>query len=74
MCRIVRARVHAARFSVIVTQVARCRLHPHAGDLSARVSGVVGLDRERMQVDVPVRTVVGAQAAANAPVLDDDLE
>ena len=36
--------------------------------------GIVEFDRERMQVDIPVGAVVRAEAAADAPVLDDDFE
>jgi len=39
-----------------------------------RVRGIVEFDGEWVQVDVAIRTVVGAEAAANAPILDDDFE
>ena len=58
MRRIVRARVHAARLGVLHAQVATRRLLPVT---------------ERMQVQVAVRAVADAEAAADAPVLDDDL-
>ena len=40
----------------------------------SRMRGIVEFHRERMQVDVAVGAVVRAQAAADAPVFDDDLE
>ena len=71
---IVGTRIHATRFFVIQTKIARCGFHLHAGDGSSRMQQIVDLDRERMHVDVSVRTVVGALAATNAPILDDYLE
>src|SRR5262249_53675921 len=44
------------------------------GFLAAGVFGIVGEYFEGMQVDVAVRAVAGAQAAADAPVFDDDFE
>src|SRR6266403_1690288 len=36
--------------------------------------GIVEFSREGMQIDVPIGTVGGAKAAADAPVFDDYLE
>ena len=71
---IVRTRVNAAGLGMIVAEVAGRSLDAGAGDFPARVCGIVEFDWERMQVDVAVRAVVGAKAAANAPILDDDFE
>ena len=71
---IVRTGVHAAGLGMVVAQVAGRSLHPGAGDFPARVRGIVEFDWEWMQVDVAVGTIVGAQAAADAPVFDDDFE
>ncbi len=71
---VVRAGVDAARLVVLPAQVAGGGLLPDDGLALARAVRVLALDLERMQVDVAVRAVVGAQAAADAPVLDDDLE
>ena len=35
---------------------------------------IVDLDREGMHIDVSVRTIIGALAATNAPVLNDHFE
>ena len=74
MGSVVRTGVDATRLSMIVAEVAGRGLDAGAGDFSARVCRIVEFDRERMQVDVAVRTVVGAEAASNAPILDDYFE
>ncbi len=71
---VVRARVHARRFLELPTQIAGRRLLADDGLLAARLQLVVGGDREGVHVDVPVGTALGAQAAADAPILDEDLE
>ena len=45
--------------------------HSH---LPPRLDGIVLHDFEWMQVDIAVRAILGAEAAADAPVLDDHLE
>src|SRR6185295_15515195 len=72
--RVVWAGVHAGRLVVLPAQVAGGRLLAHHRLLLARPVGIVALDHERVEVDVAVRALGGAQAAADAPVLDDDLE
>ena len=74
MRRIVRARINTAGFGMVMTEIAGRGLHPHAGDLASRMRRVVEVDRKWMQVDVAIGTVVGAQAATDAPVLDDDFQ
>ena len=74
MGRIVRAGVYATWFGMVVTQIARRCFRTRTRDLAARMRGIVEFDRERVQVDISVGTVVGAEAAANTPILDDDFE
>src|SRR5215467_4232721 len=42
--------------------------------LAAGIFGIVGKNFKRMQIDVAIRAVARAEAAADAPILDDDLE
>ena len=74
MSCVMRAGIDAAGFGVVMTQVTRCSFYVHAGDLPARMSGIVQFDGKRVKIDIAIRAVVGAQAAANTPVLDDDFE
>ena len=68
-------RVDAARLLVLHAQVAAGRLLPRR-TRSCRdgCAGSALVDLERVHVQVAVGTVARAQAAADAPVLDDDLE
>src|SRR4051812_20445292 len=75
--RIMRARINAAWFGMIVAKVAGCRLAPHASLLMfSRTRAqffqlkAVSISVERMHRDVAVRAIVGAHAAADAPVLN----
>ncbi len=74
MRRVVRACVHATWFGMVVAQVARRCFRARRRNLASGMRGIVEFDRERMQVDISVGAVVGAEAAADAPVLDDDFE
>ena len=74
MSRIVRAGINTAGFRVVMTKIAGRGLHAHAGHLSSRMRRVVEVYRKWMQVDVAIGAAVGAQAAPDAPVLDDDFE
>src|SRR5512138_570982 len=74
MRRVVRTRVHTVRLVILGTQVAGGGLGFDFGDLASQAGGVLGGDIERLHVDVAVGAVVGAQAAADAPVFDDDLQ
>src|SRR5205814_5707578 len=74
MQRIVRARVHAGRLGVVTAEVAGGGLLAHHRLAHPRLLGILGVHHERMEVDVAVRALVGAQATADAPVLDDDLQ
>ncbi len=74
MSGIVRAGVDAARFGLFLAQIARGRLFL---DHCLVVSGmfmIVGLRRKGMDVDISIRAIFRAQAAADAPILDDDFE
>lgn len=71
---IVRTGVYAAGFGMIVAEVAGRSLDPGAGNFPARVLGIVEFDWEWVQVDVAVGTIVGAQAASDAPIFDDHFE
>jgi len=74
MRRVMRAGINTAGFRVVMTKIAGRGLHTHAGDPPPRMCRVVKLYRKWMQVDVAIGAVVGAQAAPDAPVLDDDFE
>ncbi len=71
---IVRASVHTTRFRVIQAQVTRRSFDLHSRHSSARVVWIVHLHWEWVHIDVPIRTIVGALAAANAPILNDHFE
>src|ERR1019366_2353093 len=72
MRRVMRAGVYAAGLGLIAAEVAgRGLLLRHLGALAGR-SGLRHL--ERMDRDVAVRTIIGAQAAADTPVFDNDFE
>ena len=80
VCGVMRASIDTARLCVVVAQVAGCRLSHHLSFLQLRLRGAGFVQRlgsfrnELMQIDVAVRTVVGAYSATDAPVFDDDLE
>src|SRR5947208_4191238 len=70
---VVRARIHAARLRMFHAQIATGRLLPGRRDHPVRLLRIGDLDLERVQVEVAVRTIPNAEAATDAPVLDDDL-
>src|SRR5438270_1304839 len=82
MSGIVRTGIHAARLWLIVTQIAGCSFAHNASLLCHLLSlGKRGdflphrtIHTELVQVDVSVRTIVSTEAAANAPILNDDLK
>src|SRR5687768_3109441 len=74
MERVVRAGIHARGLRVVAAEIARRGLLADHRLAPAGVLGILALHGERVQVDVAVRALVGAEAAADAPVLDDDLE
>jgi hypothetical protein len=71
MRRVVRAGINATRLGVIGAEIARRGFLADHGALAAGMIGIVGLHRERMQIDVSVRAILRAKAAADAPILDD---
>ena len=72
MRRVMGTGVHATGFCMLRAQVAGCRLILGDHDLAPRE--IFGGHRERMHADIPVRAILRAQPAADAPVFDDDLE
>src|SRR5712664_2749012 len=72
--RVMRTRVHAARLFQVCAQIARRSFLLDSCLLAARALRIVDHHFERMQVDVAVGTILRAEAAADAPILDDDLE
>jgi hypothetical protein len=71
---IVRAGIDAAWFLQVRAKVAGSSLLLDDRFFAAGMFGIVGHHFERMQIDVAVGTVVRAQSAADAPVLNDDFE
>src|SRR5713226_9670089 len=74
MGRVVRAGIDATGLLVFGAEVAGGGLLLDHGLLPPRLVGVFGHNGERMQVYVAVGAVFRAQAASDAPVLDDHLE
>jgi hypothetical protein len=71
---VMRARVHATWLFQMRAQIARGSFLFNRCLLSARALGIVDHHFERMQIDVAVGTILRAEAAADAPILDDDFE
>lgn len=59
---------------MIQAQITRGGFELLARDSSTRVGGIIQFNGERVHIDIPVRTIVGALAAADAPILNDHLE
>jgi hypothetical protein len=74
MRRIMRARIHATRLLQVRAKVARRRLLLYHCLLSSQVFQVFHHHVERMQVDVPVRAIPRAQAAPDAPILNNHFQ
>src|SRR5688572_10967806 len=72
--RIMRARVDTARLGVLDAQIAAGGLALRDLQLAGRLCRIGHGGLEGVQRQVAVRAIVGAEAAADAPVLDDDLE
>src|SRR6266481_5604182 len=71
---IVRTSVDAAWFFQVRAEIARSSLLLDGRLLAPGALGIVDHHFERMQVDVAVGTILRAEAAADAPILDDDFE
>jgi len=74
MRRIVRARVDAAWLFQVRAQIARSRFLFYSRFFAAGPLGIVHHHFERMQIDIAVGTILRAEAAANAPILDNDFQ
>ena len=71
---VVRAGVDAAGFFEVCAEVARSGFLLDGGFFAAGMLGIFGQDLEGMKIDVAVRTVARAKAAADAPIFDDDFQ
>src|SRR5260370_7624647 len=71
---IVRAGVDAAGFFQVRAKIARSSLLLDRRLLAAGSLRIVNHHFEWMQIDVAVGTILRAQAAADAPIFDDDFE
>jgi hypothetical protein len=69
-----RTGINTARLGVIVAQIAGCGFYTYAGYLVSRMCRIVEFRGKRVQVDISVRAVSGAQSASDAPVFDDHFE
>src|SRR6202035_5959489 len=74
MRRIVRARVDAAGFRLLGAKITGGCLLLDNGLFVPWIFVIVGLRGKRMQIDVSVWAIFCAQAAADAPVFNNDLE
>jgi len=71
---VVRTSVNAAWFLEVRAQIAGSCFLLYDRFLAAGILDVVSQDLKRMQIDIAVGTIARAEAAANAPIFDDDLE
>src|SRR5580704_12179566 len=69
--RVVRTSVHAAWLRKIGTKVARRRFLLDRGFFLALLVGQIRRYVERVHVDIAVRAIFSAEAAADAPIFDD---
>src|ERR1700748_996019 len=72
--RVVRTSVNAAWLRKVGTKVARRRLLLDHGLLPAQRVGHLRRYVERMHVDIPVRAIFSAEAAADAPIFDNHFQ
>src|SRR5690242_12760584 len=71
---IMRTGVNAAWFLEVRAKIAGSCFLLDDRLLAAGILGIVSQDLKRMQIDIAVGTIARAEAAADAPILDDDLE
>ena len=71
---IVRARIHTTGFCLLGAEIAGGRLLLDHSFFLSRMFMVIGLRGKRMHIDIAVRAILSAQAAADAPVFNDDLK
>src|SRR2546423_6933681 len=69
---VVRTGVDAARLGVLHAEIAAGRLLLRGRNHARRPLRIRHLDGERVEVEIAVRAVSYAQAAADTPILDDD--
>src|SRR5712664_3560876 len=74
VCGVVRTGVDAAWFFQVRAEIARRCFLLACRFFSAGSLRIINHHFERMQIDVAVRTILGAKAAADAPIFDDDFE
>ena len=74
MRRVVRARVNTTGFRMFGAKIAGRGFFLHDSLFLPGMLVVLSLRRERMHIDVPVRAIFRAEAAADAPILDDHLK
>src|SRR5258708_40246776 len=71
---VVRAGVDAAWFFQVRAEVAGSCFLLDGGFLAAGAFGIIHHHFERVQINIAVRTILRAEAATDAPILDDDFE
>src|ERR1700686_2798525 len=71
---VVRTGVNATRFFQVRAEIARSSFLLDRRLLAASSLRIVNHHFEGVQIDVAVRTILRAEAAADAPILDDDFE
>src|SRR5579883_197119 len=71
---VMRAGVDAARLLQMGAQIARGRFLFNGSFFASRMIRILGHDFEGMQVDVAVRTIARAEAAADAPVFNNHFQ
>src|SRR5205085_1850759 len=69
---VMRARVDATRLCLLHAEIAARRLVPRARDQAPGLRRIGDLHRERVQIQIAIRTAADAEAAPDAPVLDGD--
>jgi len=71
---VVRAGIDATRLGMVVAQITGSSFDTDSGHFVSGMAGVIKFGGKGMKIDISVRTISGAEAAAYAPVFDDDLE
>src|SRR5271166_2378452 len=66
--------IDAARLIIVKAEIAGGGLVLHLRDLAPGLRKIFRLHLEGVHVDVPVRTVAGAEPTSDAPVLDHHLQ
>jgi len=74
MCCVVGTGINAVWLIMVWTEVASCGFHLHFCNVSAGTRTIFRLHLKGMHIDISIGTVVGAQTATDAPVLDGDFK